>query len=161
MLRVDVFSPLPTALATALRDHDQGLRRELRILGSVLALGGFGIAAFITQYVVRMERVLAPRKEEWLPGLVALGVFGVGVFLRRLAHTAGLMKRLVARLPEVRVVRLEKVHRRYGFWLNVAFLFDGGEKELLPVGDGMVATDPRAQQVLADARSVCPGLRSE
>lgn len=159
MFRVDVFSPLPTALATALRDHDQGLRRELRILGSVLALGGFGVAAFITQYVVRMAR--APRPEEWIPGLVALVVFGVGVFLRRLAHTAGLMKRLVARLPEVRVVRLEKVHRRYGFWLNVAFLFDGGEKELLPVGDGMAPTDPRAQQVLADARSVCPGLRSE
>lgn len=159
MFRVDVFSPLPTALATALRDHDQGLRRELRILGSVLALGGFGVAAFITQYVVRMAR--APRPEEWIPWLGALVVFGVGVFLRRLAHTAGLMKRLIARLPEVRVVRLEKVHRRYGFGLNVAFLFDDGEKEFLPLGDGLPPTDPRAQQVLADARSVCPGLRSE
>jgi len=147
MFRVDVFSPLPTALATALRDHDQGLRRELRILGSVLALGGFGVAAFITQYVVRMAR--APRPEEWIPWLVAL------------AHTAGLMKRLIARLPEVRVVRLEKVHRRYGFGLNVAFLFDDGEKEFLPLGYGLPPTDPRAQQVLADARSVCPGLRSE
>ncbi|MBL8936322.1 MAG: hypothetical protein JNM69_17335 [Archangium sp.] len=155
-----MFSPLPPALATALRDHDIGLRRELRVLGSVLALGGFGVAAFITQYVVRMERLLAPRQDEWLPWLVALSVFGLGLYLRRLARTAGLMKRLVARLAEVKVVRLETQRRRYAVGLNLAFLFDGDEKELLPLGDGLSASDPRVQQVLADARSVCPGLRS-
>ncbi len=161
MCRMDVFSPLPQALATALRDHDTGLRRELRVLGSVLALGGFGLAAFITQYVVRMGRVLAPRQEEWIPWLVAVVVLGVGVSLRRLARTAGLMKRLVSRLSEVKAVQLEKRRNKYSFRLYVVFLFDGAEKELLPLGDGVPPTDPRAQQVFADARSVCRGLRSE
>lgn len=161
MCRVDAFSPLPPALAMALRDHDTGLRRELRILGGVLAVGGFGVAAFITQYVVRMERLFAPRNEEWIPALVALAVFGLGLFLRRLARTAGLMRRLVARLGEVKTVRLEPRPRKYGFDLYLVFRFDGDESELVPLGDGLPTTDPRAQQVLADARSVCPGLRSE
>lgn len=161
MCRVDVFSPLPPALATALRDHDTGLRRELRVLGSVLALGGFGVAAFITQYVFRMERLLAPRQEEWIPWLVAVVAFGLGLFLRRLARTAGLMKRLVSRFPEVKAVNLEKRRRKGGFGLYLVFQFEAEESELLPIGDGVPPTDPRAQQVLFDARSVCPGLRSE
>lgn len=151
----DPFAPLPPTLQRELRAYDDGLRKELRVVGLGLMLVGVGLGLFIAQYVVRMGRALEPRTEEWAPLLACVASVALGGWLRRVARAGGFMRALVTRFPEVVDVRLEQRRRKYGFGLWLVFELPGRRTERMPLGDNVPPSEPRAQQLLAEARHAC------
>jgi hypothetical protein len=151
----DAFDPLPAELAKTLRAFDEGLRKELRVLGLVLIVVGTGVGGFIFQYTVRLGRALAPRDEEWIPLLVSVCAIVGGVLLRRLSKTGVFTRAMALRRHEVTDVRLEQRRRRYGFSLWLVFVLPDTSTLGCPIGDGLDPSSPRAQQLLSEARLAC------
>lgn len=157
----DVFTTLPPQLGALARKYDAFLRTELRVLGIGLFVVGLPLAGYITQYIIRRGRLFSPRNEEWLPILLGLVASIGGVALIRLSRSAGLIRGLFEkRLPQVTGVQLVSVRGKGGSGLWLVFELEQKVFERILVAHGLPPTDPNAQALLREARSVCPNARA-
>ena len=157
----DVFSTLPPQLGTLARRYDARLRTELRVLGVGLFVVGLALTGFITQYIIRMGRLLSPRNEEWLPILLGVVATLGGFALLRRSRSAGLIRGLVEkRLPHVTGVQLVSIRRKGGAGLWLVFELEQRVFERIPIADNLSPTDANAQALLREARSVCPNAKA-
>lgn len=159
-MALDVFTTLPPQLGALARRYDTGLRRELRVLGVALFVVGLALTGFITQYIIRMDRLFSPRSEEWLPILLGLAATIGGAVLLRLSSAAGLIRGLFEkRLLLVTGVQLVSVRGKGGAGLWLVFELEQKLFERIRIADNLSPTDARAQALLREARSVCPNAR--
>jgi hypothetical protein len=156
---IDPFASLPADLGAMARDFDTAMRREMRWLSGAMRVVGFGLTAYLVWYIQREGRLWTPRDEEWIPGLIALVAGTAGVWLRRCAETAPLVRGLVARFGTVSQVRLQITYGRNS-QRRTSLVFEplGPGLNILPIGS-MAIDDPEALRLLAEAQRLCPLVR--